>query len=340
MKDIKTSETYVGVAIALFTVLVPLPSFSQDTLSVIANTATITRGDTASLTCTASGGCPPYTITWSSWTKGDASAVKTGSATSVKALETCSVTITVEDSSSPPNQVTDTAIITVEDRIWNVVHSTDDDAWTDWGVFPFGSRGQNINQHTHSKAPIIGTTVGDWSDDITIAKIDDSNGPFDGYWYNSTHSLRVERETRINQYLKGTVGGVNWPAEQNDFQSNPGAYAPVLTATQILNGVKAHENQGNAAPNFNTSPKQGGHSALMKAKQDSDDQYNAALQVESLIDATSEASLESKNNAAIVFVDADIEDAADDPLTGNYHSYIIRDFNTGAGTRDIVEVNP
>jgi len=309
-------------------------SLHADPLTVDAEDVTITRGDSASLTCTGTGGCPPYTYEWSSWTKGNGSAKKTGQTVSAKILESCSVTVTVKDSATPPETNTKTVAVTVEAREWNVVHTTDPDAWSNWGSFPFGLVGLNVNANNNSSVPIIGETGGNWDDQITKTQITDSNGPFDQYWYNSTHSLRVERETKINQYLKGQVAGAsfNWVTLQNNLAANPGSNTPALTATAVRNGVAAHENQGNVAANFNSNPKQGGHSTLFKAKQDSGPENNAAKEVEPLYDASSKDTLQDTNDDKVGTVDARLGAASQDPLTGNLDSYVVVDYNTSTQT--------
>lgn len=310
-------------------------------LTVSANDVTITRGDSASLSCTASGGCPPYTYKWTSWTKGSNTAEKTASSISAKILESCSVTVTVTDSAATSASASKTVAITVQKREWNVVHTTSDDTWSGWGSFPFGVRGDNINANNSTGVPIIGETDNDWDQQITKTQVSDSNGPFDHYWYNSTHTLRVERETRINQYLKGQVSGAsfNWVALQDNFAANPGTYSPVIDANAVLDGVKAHENQGNVAANCNSSPKQGGHSALFKKKQDSDPLYNAAKRIESCYNATSKDDLQTENNSQVSFASNAMGNAGMDPLTGNYKTYMIINYDpaTQVKTYDLVD---
>lgn len=311
-------------------------SIAADPLSLDASDVTVTRGDSASLSCTASGGCPPYTYKWTSWTAGNSSAEKSGASISAKILATCSVTATVTDANNAT--ASKTVAITVTKRDWNVIHHTNADAWSNWGSFPFGTRGENINADNSSPTPIIGEIDGDWSAKVTTAKITDSNGPFSDYWYNSTHALRVNRETRINQYLKGAVAGssVNWVSLQNSLAASPGSYSPVLNASAIHSGVAAHENQGNVAADFTSSPKKGGHSALFKAKQDSSDSYNAAKEIEPNYNPFSKADLEKTNNNDIDFVNNALAGAGTDPLVGNYDTYMIIDHNTSTGTSTIV----
>jgi hypothetical protein len=303
-------------------------SLAAEELSVTAEDTTITRGDSASLSCSAKGGCAPYEYKWSNWTAGDSSAEKTGASVSAKILEDCSVTVTVTDSADPPATATKTVSITVEKREWNVVHTTSPDAWSNWGSFPFGVFGLNVNANTNAAGPVIGDTIADWSNKITRTKISDANGPFNNCWFNSTHNLRVERETKINQYLKGAVGSVNWVSMQNSFAASPGSYSPVVNAATFRQGIGAHENQGNCPPDFNSNPHMGGHSALFKAKQDSSDTFNAALAIEDAYSSDSEENLKEYDNFLITPVEIGLATASQDggtPNQGNIDSWIIYD---------------
>jgi len=258
-------------------------------------------------------------------------------------LESCSVTVTVTDAKSATASTT--VAITVNKRNWNVVHQTSSDVWANWGTFPFNTSsaklGENISQHTSGPLPIVGETQGNWDAKITRQKVSDSNGPFNDYWFNSSHSLRVERETRINQYLGGQVSGAcfNWVTEQNAFAASPGGYSPVTNASTVRSGTVAHENQGNVAANFNSSPKQGGHSALFKAKQDANDIYNAAKEIEDIYSSTNEADLKTQDNSAVGLVDNYLAVAGQDPLTGNIDSWVISDFNCSTSAKSYNRLN-
>lgn len=239
-----------------------LTSFASPLKVTATENITVTRGDSAALSCSASGGCPPYKYEWRWSGAGDASAKKEGSSVSVKVLQGCDATVTVTDDEDATASATTT--IVVEKRDWTVVHTTNSDAWTNWGNFPFTddpdtSLGRNVNANNDSQLPIIGETEDDWSDQITRVQVNDPNGPFDKYWYNSTHNLRVERETKINQYLGGQVSGecFNWVTLQN-FVVSSGQRNPAISASAVRAGVVAHENAGVLPPNFSSTPKTGG----------------------------------------------------------------------------------
>lgn len=113
----------------------------------------------------------------------------------------------------------------------------------------------------------------------------------------------------------------------------------VADYTIIDAGTVAHENQGNVAANFNSSPKQGGHSALFKAKQDANDIYNAAKEIEDLYSSTDETDLKAQDNSAVGLVDNYLAVAGQDPLTGNIDSWVVSDFNCSTSAKSYNRLN-
>lgn len=150
----------------------------------------------------------------------------------------------------------------------------------------------------------------------------------------------------VSKYMENykSLAGSKFKANlrvENDlgWKEGVGGYSPVTNASTVRSGTVAHENQGNVAANFNSSPKQGGHSALFKAKQDANDIYNAAKEIEDLYSSTDETDLKAQDNSAVGLVDNYLAVAGQDPLTGNIDSWVVSDFNCSTSAKSYNRLN-
>jgi hypothetical protein len=197
--------------------------------------------------------------------------------------------------------------LTLTARNWETPITCAQDNESAWGDVPTPTA--SLGQH-RDKDSDVGSYVfvprdgsNDWSSAVTLTQV--SGGPCDGWWYVSSTTLKCERETVINRYIKSggpTLGGknfhaVNGPSEKDCFTTDP---------DDFIQAVKNHEYRG--TPETEKSIE--GHHGRME-KSIRDDDRDARQHIESLT-ATSQALLLSNVNVTIGQQEDAINDYAGD----------------------------
>ena len=128
-----------------------------------------------------------------------------------------------------------------------------------------------------------------------LRQVAEPGGPFDGYWFVSAYSIRIERQTLINPYLLPSAAGFgdtkSFYAANKEWGTDVDGY---------LAAIRAHEGTG-----------PGGHSGLMRqAKMRAD----PALTIEPQVGASGEEALRTRVDDEIRRAEFRICGAAKDPL--------------------------
>ncbi len=161
--------------------------------------------------------------------------------------------------------------------------------------------GQNVcaldpDAADHSLHPL--PAAGSWEKiGYELRQVAEPGGPFDGYWFVSTYSMRIERQTLINPYL---LPGRIFRNDQSFYGVNKQWGTDV---DGYLAAIRAHEGMGQGdVP---------GHSALLKrelARQD------PTRTIEPLIDASARDALTRRVDDEIRRAEFRLCNAAKDPL--------------------------
>lgn len=128
-----------------------------------------------------------------------------------------------------------------------------------------------------------------------LRQVAEPGGPFDGYWFVSAYSMRIERQTLINRYILPNAAGFG---DTKSFYNANKEWGTDVDG--YLAAIRAHEGTG-----------PGGHSGLMRqAKMRAD----PALTIETQVGASGEEALRTCVDDEIRRAELRICNAAKDPL--------------------------
>ncbi|MGH7717714.1 MAG: hypothetical protein ACREON_02565, partial [Gemmatimonadaceae bacterium] len=260
---------------------------------------------------------------------GSATAKKEGSSPSVTLLCSTTATLTVTDGRATDSK---TVVVMVRPRDWKTPfsHSSREGVLED-GRAPVITRiGTGGNPETGSVSVNGGRNVcaldpsaelhvfhpaaveNSWDKrGYELQQVNDPGGPFDGYWFVTSYSLRIERQTLLNRYLIPS-GPVLFDTK-SFYQANQDLGNKV---GEYLAAIRAHEGMGSGrAP---------GHSGLMRQ---SLDQRDPAAKLEGLFAAQTRSALLALADAEIRRAELAICNAAKDPLPESWRGRLayIRD---------------
>ena len=207
-----------------------------------------------------------------------------------------------------------TADLKVNRRPWTAVPTVRTDNEPGWGGLPaikatgfFAVFGEERDRSSNTPAIIIPspTVKQTWEKGYRVARVDDPNGPNNGYHFILSTSLTIDQETVINKWIKPSgprplSGAPNWYAANHRCLSNPGVF---------VTAIKNHENRG-------SGPGSAGHFGLILAAEAMKG-MDPRTAIEDNVAATA-ASLITATNTELQLIEAFLLRASADPLSGNW----------------------
>ncbi len=180
--------------------------------------------------------------------------------------------------------------VTISPRLWTTPITCVEDNEPDWGSEPVANAqlGGNRDRDSDTLDVFVPRDLdGYWNSAFTLAQV--PTGPCQGWWYVSSSTLKCQRETVINRYIKDdgpTLGGANFA------ESNTTLDCFTSSAADFLLAVMHHEYRGTPA----TAKSLEGHFGRIE-KAILDDGHDAKKGIEPLTAGSQAALRVSVNNA-------------------------------------------
>lgn len=196
-----------------------------------------------------------------------------------------------------------TQSLTVNPRNWKTPITCAQDNEADWGDIP--SLNTALGRHRDRDSDFPGyyfvprNPGSDFTPARTIARV--STGPCAGWWYVSSSTLKCQRETVINKYIKENGPAVG---DYTFFEAN--AYCFTTSPAAFLQAIKNHEYRG--TPDTPLSP-EGHHGRTERSIIEFG--YDPKMQIEGL-SHPSRVSLEAQINAVIQAAEDNVAYYAED----------------------------
>jgi hypothetical protein len=187
---------------------------------------------------------------------------------------------------------------------WEIVPSCTEDLHLNFGEFPGLVTLGELNTSSHAIERVIEPVSGGFE----LERVDDPNGPNDGYYFVDSASLAIEMHTDINKHLKaGAVPddppGISW----REYNAAPPRN---LDTARFLEAVKGHEYRGVGGSGD-------GHFAKLQRKE-SEPGMDARTAIEPKYDANDDVALRTEVQSVIDTVNNAIYGAADAEPTSNW----------------------
>jgi hypothetical protein len=204
------------------------------------------------------------------------------------------------------------ANVRVTPRLWGTTPTVLPDNEGGWGRLPLvnGQQLLGMERDRSSDTPAIvvpSPTVPNktWENGYTVSRVNDRNGPNDGYYYIKYTSFKIDQETVINQWIK-PGGRAPDGAAAKWFVANARCVVPANFVTAVMN----HENSGSGGGST-------GHFGLIRDKEAAAG-MDPRTTIEDNVDLT-QAGLIATTRNELTNIEASLQrDAAEASVHGNW----------------------
>lgn len=174
--------------------------------------------------------------------------------------------------------------VNVRPRTWAVTITCEQDNESNWGEQPLAQAALGCNRDRESNQIgylFVPQSAGpDFTAARTLSEI--TSGPCSGWWYVSATTLKCQRETTINKYIK-SGGPAPSGASENFYDANNSlCFAPEFSSGDFVTAVAHHEYRGTPL----TFKSIGGHQGRIE-KAILDLGYDPKAAIESLVNRDS-----------------------------------------------------